>query len=288
MAPGRRTATPTRRAAAEKPAVAAPPPTAGVSTLAPARTVSASTRRAFLAWTAVWWGLVGVWGLLFYVDRLDFVTSAQRSLYGICVWLNGFLLALWTARGRPRLERFHELVSLWLVSYGVTNAAWELPFVLLSRTVFVDLRTLDDVVALTPWMRERPANMWFWVLASFSSCDLRTVNHDGTFFALELFCVINLAATALFFKLNAARHRDRYLVPMLFLGGAPCAATCIFSFAEVFNGYANMPGGVADTLLALVWTQYQYVVFPVLVAGLCVPLLRADWAETAEQSPSSG
>jgi hypothetical protein len=35
-------------------------------------------------------------------------------------------------------------------------------------------------------------------------------------------------------------------------GGEPVAATFIFSFAEVFGGFENMTGGVADTLLALV------------------------------------
>ena len=54
-------------------------------------------------------------------------------------------------------------------------------------------------------------------------------------------------------------------------------ATFIFSFAEVFGGFENMTGGVADTLLALVWTQYQYFLFPMIFGALGVRLLREDW-----------
>ena len=39
--------------------------------------------------------------------------------------------------------------------------------------------------------------------------------------------------------------------------GEPVATTFIFLFSEVFGGFENMPGGLADTLLALLWTQYQ-------------------------------
>lgn len=125
-------------------------------------------------------------------------------------------------------------------------------------------------------MRESVLNMWYWVLASFSSCDLRTVNRDGTFYALEIFCIINLASTFVFFVLNRRRHEHRYIIPIYFLGGAPFAVTFIFSFAEVFNGYPNMQPNLPDTLLAL-WTQYQYMVYPLVMAALCVPLLRRDW-----------
>ena len=102
------------------------------------------------------------------------------------------------------------------------------------------------------------------------------MNHDGTFYALELFAFVNVASTAYFYRLNQRRSKMRYLVPVLG-GGEPIAATVIFSFSEVFNGYANMPGGVADTLLALVWTQYQYIVFPLVFSVIGLRLLREDW-----------
>jgi len=271
---------------AKAPAVAAQPPVkkeekaivkpVESDDLGPVRDVSPATIRAFGAWTAFWWGLVVLWGGLFFTAQIDFPTSTKYSLYGVSVWLNGWLIALWSGRSRSTLDRYHELVALWLTSYGITNAAWELPYILLSRNM-TKLTTLDEVVAHTGWMRESIFNMWYWVLASFSSCDLRTVNHDGTFYALEMFCITNLTATALFFWMNKKRNPDRYLVPLYALGGAPFAATIIFSFAEVFNGYPNMQNSVADTLLALVWTQYQYMVFPLITAALCIPLLRADW-----------
>ena len=164
----------------------------------------------------------------------------------------------------------------------MTNLLWEIPWVICSPFIFQDLHTLDDVVAYTPFMRETPLHMYWWVLASFGSVDLRTVNHDSTFFTLELFAFVNVASTFYFYRLNKRGSRLRYLIPVLG-GGEPVAATFIFSFSEVFAGFRNMPGGVADTLLALVWTQYQYLVFPLIFGVVGVKLLREDWrAEDAE------
>jgi hypothetical protein len=51
------------------------------------------------------------------------------------------------------------------------------------------------------------------------------------------------------------------------------------SSIEVFAGFANMVGGVADILLALVWTQYQYFVFPLIFGYLGYQLLLEDWRQ---------
>jgi hypothetical protein len=179
------------------------------------------------------------------------------------------------AKQRPRVALFHECLVLWMVSYTMTNLLWEIPWVLASPFIFDDLHTLQDVVAYTPWMRESPAHMYWWVLASFASVDLRTVNHNSTFYSLELFAFLNVALTLAFWRLNERRSWQRYSIPLL-CGGEAVAATVIFSLSEVFGGYQNMPGGVADVLLALVWTQYQYVLFPLVFGYVSYQLLLED------------
>ena len=252
------------------------------------RTTSATTVKIFGLWTAFWWASVGVLGALFFVGALSFTASSKIALYGISIWLNGWVLPLLApgARERPRLELFHECLSLWMVSYFMTNLLWEIPWVLCSPFVFENLHTLDDVVAHTAWMRESVLHMYWWVLASFASVDLRTVNHDSTFYTLELFAFVNVASVLYFFHLNKKRSPNRYLIPVLG-GGEPVAATFIFSFSEVFGGFQNMPGGLADTLLALVWTQYQYLVFPLIFGYVGYQLLRDDWRQT-EARPRIG
>ena len=244
----------------------------------PERTVSASTWRVFGIWSAVFWGASGVFAALFYTGVLDFTTSTKASLYGISIWLNGWMIPLLMpgAKSRPKMTLLHECLALWMVSYLMTNLLWEIPWVVFSPFVFDNLHTLDDVVANTEWMRESVSHMYWWVLASFSSVDLRTVNHNSTFFALELYSFVNVATVAYFFYLNKKRSQYRYLVPVLG-GGEPVASTFIFSFSEVFAGFENMPGGIADTLLALVWTQYQYIVFPLIFGYVGYKLLFEDW-----------
>lgn len=242
------------------------------------RTVRASTWRVFGIWSAIFWGASGVFATLFYLGVIDFATSTKLSLYGISIWLNGWIIPwlLTNAKSLPKLALFHECLALWMVSYMMTNLLWEIPWVVCSPFVFENLHTLDDVVARTDWMRESVTHMYWWVLASFSSVDLRTVNHNATFYTLELYAFINVASVIYFFYLNKKRSRLRYLIPVVG-SGEPIVATFIFSMSEVFAGFENMSGGVADTLLALVWTQYQYFLFPMIFAYVGFKLLVEDW-----------
>jgi hypothetical protein len=239
--------------------------------------VSAHIWRIFAVWTGVFWGGTVVLAVLFYVGVVDFETSTKISLYGTSIWLNAWLIpfVLPGSRQRDLRQRLHEGIVHWIVCYTMTNALWEIPWVLSSPFIFEDLHTLQDVVAYTGWMRESPLHMAWWVMASFSSVDLRTVNHDPTFYSLEFFAFVNVASAAYFFRLHQRRSSFRYLVPVIG-SGEPIAATFIFTFSEVFGGFTNMPGGVADTLLALVWTQYQYILFPIVVGWMAYRLLLFD------------
>ncbi len=248
-------------------------------TVEPASERSAShfTLRVFWSCTAVVWGGVGICAGLFYVGVLDFVTSAKIGLYAISIWLNAWMLVFLLPRnkGRPKLDLYHDALVVWMLSYALTNTLWEIPWVTFSPFVFENLHTLEDVIAYTPFMRESPLNMYWWVLASFSSVDLRTVNHNSTFYTLELYAFVNVLTVVWFFYLNKKRSPYRYLIPVVG-SGEPVASTFIFSFSEVFGGFENMSGGVADTLLALVWTQYQYFLFPLIFAYFGVKLLLED------------
>jgi hypothetical protein len=241
------------------------------------RVVSASTWKVFGIWTAIFWGATAVLGGLFFLGVLDFTTSTKLSLYGISIWLNGCMIPLLmpSRKLRPKIEVLHECLVLWLVSYTMTNLLWEIPWVLLSPFIFDNLHTLDDLVAHTDWMRESIFNMYWWVLASFGSVDLRTINHNSTFYALEFFAFYNVASAYLFYRLHQRRSALRYLIPVVG-GGEAIAATFIFSFSEVFASFVNMSGGIADTLLALVWTQYQYILFPIVFGYVGYKLLLED------------
>lgn len=244
------------------------------------RSISGTARKLFLIWTIAWWGGVGVCGALFFLGVLDFVSSAKVSLYGISIWLNGWLLAFVAQRheSRSKLDLYHDCLVIWMLSYAMTNVLWEIPWVILSPIIFNDLNTIDDVLAQTDYMRSSIFNMYWWVLASFGSVDLRTVNHNSTFYTVEIFAFFNVLSVIWFFHLNKKRSPYRYLIAVLGCG-EPIAATFIFSFSEVFAGFENMVGGVADTLLALVWTQYQYFLFPMIFGYLGFRLLQEDWRQ---------
>ena len=242
------------------------------------RSISRTSQRLFLIWTLFWWGGVGVCAILFHAEVLGFLSSTKIALYGISIWLNGWLLALVRQKneGRSRLSVWHDCLVIWMLSYAMTNILWEIPWVIFSWSVFTDLNTIDDVLVKTDYMRESFLHMYWWVLGSFSSVDLRTVNHNSTFYTIEVYAFLNVLSTAYFFYLNKKRSLFRYLVPVLTCS-APAATTFIFSFSEVFGDFENMPGGVADTLLALVWTQYQYLIFPLIFGYVGFRLFLDDW-----------
>jgi len=165
------------------------------------RSVSLSNLKLFWLWTLFWWGGVGVFASLFYVGVVDFVTSAKIPLYGVSIWLNGCLLPLFTKNevNRTKMSIYHDCLVIWMLSYTLTNVLWEIPWVIFSPFVFENLHTIDDVIAQTEYMRESIFNMYWWTLASFSSVDLRTVNHDPTFYTLEIYAFVNVLSTAYFF-----------------------------------------------------------------------------------------
>ncbi|MGB1581912.1 MAG: hypothetical protein ACPHER_10460 [Nevskiales bacterium] len=246
--------------------------------LAPERALSPAAAKTFFIWTALWWSLAGACAMAFYFGALDFRDSSRISLYGISIWLNGWLLAFLVNRGAQRSsnELYHDCLAIWMLSYAFTNLVWEIPWIIFSPILFVDMSSLDDLLAHTEYMRESLLHMYWWSLGSFASVDLRTINGDPTFYTLELYAFVNLATIIWFFHLNKKRSPHRYLVAVLGCG-EPVASTFIFSFTEVFADFENMTGGVADTLLALVWTQYQYFLFPLIFGALGVKLLREDW-----------
>jgi hypothetical protein len=251
-----------------------------LSKLAIERSISPLAKKTLLIWTAFWWGSVGILAMLFFIGQLDFVSSNRIALYGVSIWLNAWILVWFLQKnGRQnKLELYHDLLVVWMLCYAITNIAWEIPWVIFSPFVFHDLHTLSDVVAYTDYMRESLLNMYWWILASFGAIDLRTVNHNATFYTIEIYAIFNLIMTIYFFYLNKKRSPHRYLIPVLGCG-EPVAATFVFSFSEVFAGFENMPGGIADTLLALVWTQYQYFVFPLIFGYLGYKLLLEDWRQ---------
>ena len=56
------------------------------------------------------------------------------------------------------------------------------------------------------------------------------------------------------------------------------------SVHHALNDIRNMTGGVADTLLALVWTQYQYIIFPAIFGSLATKMLLEDWRHCLRES----
>ncbi len=244
------------------------------------RAISPVARKQFLVWTGFWWGGVGVMGALFFLGYIDFINSARISLYGVSIWLNGWLLGLMAQKNdsRSKLDVYHDCLVMWMLCYAMTNVIWEIPWVIFSPFVFEGIHTIEDAVSYTGFMRESVTHMWWWMLGSFGAVDLRTLNHNSTFYTIEVYAFANVASILYFFHLNKKRSPYRYLVPVLSCG-APAAATFVFSFSEVFGHFENMPGGVADTLLALAWTQYQYFVFPLIFGYWGYKLLMADWRQ---------
>lgn len=245
------------------------------------RSISPTAGRMFLYWTLFWWACAGICAAAFYLGALDFRDSARLSLYGISIWLNGWLIGLFADRGagRTRMDLYHDCLAIWMLSYAFTNIVWEIPWIIFSPILFVDMSTIDDLLAQTEYMRESVLHMYWWTLGSFGAVDLRTINRDPTFYTLELYAFVNLLTVAYFFYLNRKGSPHRYLVAVIGCG-EPIASTFIFSFTEVFAGFENMVGGIPDILLALLWTQYQYILFPLIFGLLGYRLLLADLANS--------
>jgi hypothetical protein len=234
------------------------------------------SRKLFWCSTAVFWSIPALCGLLFWRGVWENMLASKVSLYAVSIWLNTCCLVLIRRpdETRSRAGVYREFVIAWMISFSMTNVLWEWPWFLSSKLVFHGLHTTQDWIGLTPRLRE---HMWLWPLASFGAVDLRTINGNGGFMAIEMLSIPSVLTFAAFYLLDRKRHRLRYVLPIV-NGPMVVGGTLIFSFSEVFGGYRNMPGGLADTLLALVWTQYQYVLFPAVMCYFSLRLLLHDQA----------
>jgi hypothetical protein len=236
--------------------------------------MTSRSKISFWSVTAFFWTIPAISGVLFWRGVWDNMLASKVSLYAVSIWLNACCLTLIRRRGETRTRAcvYREFLIVWMISFSMTNLLWEWPWFLSSKLVFHDLHTLGDWVGLGARIRE---HMWLWPLASFGAVDLRTINGDGAFMAVEMLSIPSVLTFTAFYLLDRRKHRLRYVLP-LFNGPMVVAGTLIFSFSEVFGGYSNMPGGLADTLLALLWTQYQYVLFPAVMFYFSLRLLLND------------
>jgi hypothetical protein len=224
--------------------------------------------------TAFFWIIPAVCGVLFWLEVWDNMRASKVSLYAVSIWLNACCLMLVPRPDETRTRAcvYREFLIAWMISFSMTNLLWEWPWFLSSRFIFHDLHTIDDWIGLGTRIRE---HMWLWPLASFGAVDLRTINGNGAFMAVEMLSIPSVLTFTAFYFLDRRKHRLRYVLPII-NGPMVVGGTLIFSFSEVFGGYSNMPGGLTDTLLALVWTQYQYVLFPAAMCCFSLRLLLND------------
>jgi hypothetical protein len=242
--------------------------------------VTNRSKTLFWAVTAFFWAIPAVCGVLFWRELWDNMLASKVSLYAVAIWLNACCLMLIRRpdETRTRAGVYREFLIVWMISFSMTNLLWEWPWFLSSKFIFRDLHTIEDWIGLGAHIRQ---HMWLWPLASFGAVDLRTINGNGAFMAVEMLSIPSVLTFTAFYFLDRRKHRLRYVLP-LFNGPMVVGGTLIFSFSEVFGGYANMAGGTADTLLALVWTQYQYVLFPALMFYLSLRLLLNDQVPNPE------
>ena len=138
-------------------------------------------------------------------------------------------------KGRSRIDLPRRLGGVDAL-YALTNALWEIPWVLFSPFVFESLNTFNDVVAHTEFHARQPARR---VLVGAGVFQFRGLTHRQP--QLDLLwagalLVVNVLSVVFFSYLNKKRSPYRYLIPVLG-SGEPVASTFIFSFSEVFAGF---------------------------------------------------
>lgn len=230
--------------------------------------------------TAFFWIIPAICGVLFFLDIWDNLLASRVTLYAMSFWFNACCLMLIRRpdETRTRASVYREFMIAWMITFSMTNLLWEWPWFLSSKFLFHGLHSFEDWIGLSAHIRE---HMWLWPLATFGPIDLRTINGDGAFMAVEMVSISSVLTFTVFYFLDRKKHPLRYVLP-LFNAPMVIAGTLVFSFSEVFGGYQNIPGGLADTLLALLWSQYQFVLFQAMMFYFSLRLLLNDHAPNPE------
>ncbi|MFO0547309.1 MAG: hypothetical protein U0271_02915 [Polyangiaceae bacterium] len=173
---------------------------------------------------------------------------------------------------RTRIQRYEEFVYVWLVSSGLAQLFWELPFALMKSRFMYQLGA-----------ELRPDQWWLWPWWMYSNGDTRfQTMHHGTY-ALET--MIALTGPPQLFAAYCIKKKQKYKTAMIIAAlshwGIMWMNTGIQYIEEIYSGLVHIKDGRAGFWIKWIGLNLHWSLLSPLCSFLALYLLMKKCEEEA-------
>eukprot|EP00658_Telonema_sp_P-2_P023677 TRINITY_DN19492_c0_g1_i4.p1 TRINITY_DN19492_c0_g1~~TRINITY_DN19492_c0_g1_i4.p1 ORF type:complete len:253 (-),score=58.29 TRINITY_DN19492_c0_g1_i4:108-866(-) len=182
---------------------------------------------ALVLWATVGYGLVYL--QILPPDPTDDYCGITAFL---ALWLPVWAFVDNKGERRSSVQKWEEFVFMWILTSGLCQVGWELPFVLLK---------VDHLQPIQSTKTLAPSELWAWPFWMYGSGDTRYMRQHSASHATE-----TMLAISGFFELAAVwmmHHRRHYKTALIIAAlthwGFFWANTSVIYIAEVYDNYQS-------------------------------------------------
>lgn len=193
----------------------------------------------------------------------------------LCLWLPVYAFINNSKERRTRVQKWEEFVFIWILTSGLCQVGWELPFVLWK---------VEHLQPIASDKTLEPSELWAWPFWMYASGDTRYMRQHSASHATETMLAISgfFELTAAYWMHSRQRYKTCMLIGALTHWGFFWANTSVIYIAEVYDNYAS----VADGPWAGYWIKWfalnlQWSVLSPICTFACLWLLCGRVREEA-------
>lgn len=186
-------------------------------------------------------------------------------------------LPVWAFIGdnsRTQIQKWEEFVFMWILTSGLAQVGWELPFVLWKKDYLHPLRSTETL---------DPDELWAWPFWLYGSGDTRYMREHSASHATETMLAISgfFELAAVYFLYHRKRYKTAMIIAALTHWGFFWANTSVIYIAEVYDNYASVSDGWAGYWIKWVGLNMQWSVLSPICTFASLWLLCGRVAEEA-------
>jgi len=154
----------------------------------------------------------------------------------LCLWLSVFAFVDNVGETRTWIQRWEEFIVMWVLTSGLAQIGWELPYVL-WKVRYLQPIASDKIL--------QPDELWAWPFWMYASGDTRYMRQHSASHATETMLVLSgpFELAAVWMLKRRLRYKTAMLISALTHWGFFWANTSVIYIAEIYDNYENVADG---------------------------------------------
>jgi len=182
------------------------------------------------------WATVG-YGLVYFQFLPPDPTDNYCGLTAfLCLWLPVWAFIDNVGETRTHIQKWEEFVFMWLLTSGLCQVGWELPFVILK---------VEHLQPISSTKHLEPSELWAWPFWMYASGDTRYMRQHSASHATETMLAISgfFELGAVWLLHNRIKYKTAMIIAALSHWGFFWANTSVIYIAEIYDNYASIDDG---------------------------------------------